>query len=86
MDGIGYSVYYYAANILLNDEIRLIRIEGIEPITATICSGEYPLVSEVYAVLPASARGDDGARLLRDWLVTDEGRDTIDASGFVSTE
>jgi phosphate transport system substrate-binding protein len=84
-DGIGYSVYYYATHILLNDDIRLLRIDGIEPTTATIRSGEYPLTSEVYAVLPASARVDEASRLLRDWLATDAGRDTIDASGYVST-
>ena len=84
-DGIGYSVYYYATRILLNDEIRLIRIEEIEPSTSTIRSGEYPLVSEVYAVLPASAQVDDSSRLLLDWLATNAGRDTIEASGYVAT-
>lgn len=83
-DGIGYSVFYYATNILLNDEIKLIRVDGVEPSSDTIQSGEYPLVSEVYAVLPASAARDDGARLLHDWLETDHGRNTIEASGYVT--
>lgn len=84
VDGIGYSVHYYATRILLNDEIRLMRIDGIEPNTETIRLGKYPLVSEVYAVLPASARGDDGSRLLRNWLATEAGRDAIEASGYVA--
>lgn len=83
-DGIGYSVFFYATHILLNDETRLIRIDGVEPSADTIQSGDYPLVSDVYAVLPASARQDDSSRLLYEWLKTDRGRDTIQASGYVA--
>ena len=82
-DGMGYSVYYYAIHMLATDAISLLGIEGSEPGPTTITSGEYPLVTEVYAVLPSGTPQDDTARLLRDWLVTGAGRSVIEESGYV---
>ncbi len=83
VDGIGFSVYFFATEMLANDEIRLVRIQGVEPDSSTIRSGEYPLITEVYGVLRASTPPDDTARLLRDWLSTDQGRAVVEASGYV---
>ena len=82
-DGIGYSVYYFATNMLAADQVRLLRIEDAEPNPETIGSGEYPLVTEVSAVLRSGLPADSPARMLRDWLTTDAGRSVIEESGYV---
>ena len=82
-DGIGYSVYYFATHMLATDEIRLLGIEGSEPDSTSIAAGEYPLVTEVYAVLPSGTPQDSAARMLRDRLTTDAGRSVIEVSGYV---
>jgi len=81
--GIGYSVYYFATHMLATDEIRLLGIEGSEPDSTSIAAGEYPLVTEVYAVLPSGTPQDSAARMLRDRLTTDAGRSVIEVSGYV---
>jgi phosphate transport system substrate-binding protein len=82
-DGIGYSVYYFATQMLANDEIDLLALDGSAPDPTSIASGEYPLVTEVYAVLPSGSARDSTARMLRDLLVTDAGQTIIERSGYV---
>ena len=63
--------------------VDLMDIEGSAPGPTTITSGEYPLVTEVYAVLPSGSAGDSTAQMLRDLLLTDEGQTIIERSGYV---
>jgi len=80
-DGIGYSVYYYTANMQPLEDIRMIAIDGAAPTADAIFDGSYPLTAEVYAVIRAD--GGDSARALFDWLRTQDGQDAIAETGYV---
>lgn len=84
--GIGYSVYFYAANIFPEERVKMIAIEGIGPASATIARRTYPLVTEVYAVLREDTPVGHAARTLRDWLLTREGQQAVAGSGYVGFE
>lgn len=80
--GIGYSVYYYAEFMQPeSNAVRMIGVEGVLPTAASIASGEYPLVTEVYAVVRSGETGS--ARAFFDWLTTDEGQQAVAATGYV---
>jgi phosphate transport system substrate-binding protein len=81
--GIGYSVHYYMAFMSPDPSIKLAEINGVAPTSETIRSGEYPLCSEVYAVIRADEPEDSPARKLRDWLLTGDGQRVIAESGYV---
>lgn len=81
--GIGYSVHYYMAFMAPMHSIRLAEIDGVAPTSETIRSGEYPLCSEVYAVIRADEAEESPARKLRDWLLTEYGQRVIAESGYV---
>jgi phosphate transport system substrate-binding protein len=81
--GIGYSVYFYASFMLPDENVKLLGVEGVVPTSETIASREYPLVTEVYAVVRADTAADSSAVMLRDWLLTDEGQETVEESGYV---
>ncbi len=81
--GIGYSVYFYASYMLPDENVKLLGIEGVDPTSETIASREYPLVTEVYAVVRADMPIDNSAVMLRDWLLTDDGQDAVKESGYV---
>jgi phosphate transport system substrate-binding protein len=81
--GIGYSVYYYAENMVPRDEIELLAINGIHPKTGTIGDRSYPLTTEVYAVVRAGTPRHYGAGLLLEWLRTDSGQTTVAKSGYI---
>jgi phosphate transport system substrate-binding protein len=81
--GIGYSVYYYATFMLPDENVRLLGIEGIQPNSETIASRDYPLVTEVYAVVRGDMPPDSSVVMLRDWFLTEAGQQTIEESGYV---
>jgi len=80
---IGYSVYYYAGEMNKNPKLRILAINGTTPSPETIADGSYPLLNDFYIVISKSAPYDSPARLLRDWLLTDEGREIITIAGYI---
>ncbi len=81
--GIGYSVYYYAEFMLPGPEVKLLGINGIKPTSDAIAKYEYPLTTEVYAVVRQAMPKGSTAVMLRDWLFTPEGQAAIGESGYV---
>ncbi len=84
--GIGYSVYYYAVFILPSPQVKLIAIDGVAPTLANIADRNYPLTTEVYAVVRKDTPRDSTAVTLRDWLLTGEGQAVVAESGYVPLE
>jgi phosphate transport system substrate-binding protein len=81
--GIGYTYKYYVDRLYRDENIKILRINGIAPETANLASGEYPLTVGYYGVV----REDDGAgsvghRFL-DWMLTGEGQSCIEQAGYV---
>ncbi len=81
--GIGYSVYFYTANILSHEDVRMIRVNGVAPTPESIADGSYPLTAEVYVVVRKATPSKNLAWTLRDWLLTVEGQQAVSASGYV---
>lgn len=79
---IGYSVYYYAKEMYANPNLKLLAVDGTEPSIETIGSGKYPLTNEFYVVIREEEPEGSPARLLRDWLLTDAGRELVSQAGY----
>lgn len=84
-DSIGYSVYYYVHNMYMQEGIKLLKIDGVEPTNDSIADGTYPWRQPFYAVIRADEPADSPARRLYDWLTTDEGRALIEEAGYVAS-
>jgi phosphate transport system substrate-binding protein len=81
--GIGYSVYFYTAFMYPHERIKMIAIDGVPPTSTNIGNRSYPLTTEVYAVIRGDASQQSIVTLFLDWLLTDEGKEAIAASGYV---
>lgn len=82
---IGYSVYSYAADMYANiDKIKFIAVDGVAPNKETMASGEYPLLSDNYAIFRADEPVDSPVRKLCSWLTSDEGQLAIAEAGYVT--
>jgi len=80
-NAIGFTFRYYSTKMIHNDKIRLLQVEGIEPIAETIQSGEYPITAELYAV----TAGSDNPHLNEfiQWILSDQGQEIIEKTGYV---
>ena len=65
------------------ENIKLIRVDGVTPTSATIADRSYPLTTHVYAVIREGARRKSSAVLLRDWLLTRAGQAVVERSGYL---
>ena len=83
-NAIGYTVYYYANDMNMADGLKILAIDGVTPCAETLRSGEYPWLNGYYAFLPASAAEDSPARLLYNWLLTDDGQYLLEREGYVA--
>jgi len=79
---IGYTYYYYINNLYRNDNIKVIRIDGIAPTNDNLISGTYPYTSGAVAVIRADEPAGSPARTLRDWLVSPAGQDVVAMAGY----
>ena len=80
---IGFSVFYYANLMYENPNLKLLSVDGAEPSAASIKDGSYPLVNDFYVVIRKHEPDDSPARILRDWLLTDEGRRLLTDMNYV---
>jgi len=82
-NALGYSVFYYASYMYQQPGLRMIAVDGVQPSDDTIADGSYPLLNEYYVVIRADEPEDSPARLLRDWILSDEGRAAIIDAGYI---
>ncbi len=82
--GLAYTVYFFQIRMAPNDEIKMLALDEIFPKYETIREKEYPLWTEVYAVVRKNTPQTANAVQLRNWLMTEEGQKTIKESGYVS--
>ena len=81
--GIGYSVYSYVAGMYnAYDGVKILKIDGVEPSFATIADGTYPCTGYNYAVIRADEKEASPARLLLEYILTDEGQAAIAQTGY----
>ena len=82
-NALGYSVFYYANYMYQQPGLQMIAVDGVQPSDETIADGSYPLLNEYYVVIRADEPEDSPARLLRDWILTEEGRAAIIEAGYI---
>ncbi|MCM3710409.1 PstS family phosphate ABC transporter substrate-binding protein [Sporosarcina luteola] len=80
-NAIGYTFRYYSTQMVKNNRIRLLSVNGVEPNTDTIRSGEYPITNEFYAVTAGSDNPHVEAFI--EWVLSDEGQEIIEKTGYV---
>ncbi|MGI2328744.1 PstS family phosphate ABC transporter substrate-binding protein [Planococcus sp. YIM B11945] len=83
-NAIGYTFRFYSTEMVRNDKIKLLGIDGVIPTRETIRSGSYPSVSEFYAVTAGTE--NPNVEPFLDWILSEEGQKLIDETGFVSLQ
>ena len=82
-NAIGYTVYYYAADMQMASGLKILSVDGITPSTATLQDGSYPFRNGYYACIPADAAQGSPARVLYNWLCSEAGQRLLELEGYV---
>ncbi|MBQ4092659.1 MAG: substrate-binding domain-containing protein [Firmicutes bacterium] len=80
---IGFSFRYYMNDMVANDDVKMLALNGVYPSAENIRNGTYPVVAEFYAIYRADNENEN-IPILIDWLLSEEGQNLIEACGYVS--
>ena len=85
-DALGYTVYYYLSNMEPDklSRSKILAVDGVECNNDTIRSGAYPYVNDFYAVIPANLPDDAPARVLYNWICSEQGRELAERENYVT--
>ena len=78
-NAIGYSFRFYATQMVKNDQIKLLKINGVAPTMENIENGTYPLASHFYAVTRSDA--SENTKKLLEWILSAQGQELIERTG-----
>ena len=85
-DAMGYSVYYYARNMKKGDGLQFLQVNGVEPNSDTIRSGDYPYTNPFYIAIRADEPKDSPAYQIYQWVLSMNGQALVNELGYVANE
>ncbi|MBR7081745.1 MAG: substrate-binding domain-containing protein [Oscillospiraceae bacterium] len=81
---IGYTVYYYAHDMKMADGLKIIAVDGVQPNADTIRSRDDPFINDSDVVIAANLPENAPAKILYDWIMSEEGQRLVAHEGYVS--
>ena len=79
-NSIGYSFRFYSTQMVNNNQIKLLKINGNAPTLENIENGTYPIASYFYAVTRADA--DENTKKVLNWVCGRQGQKIVELTGY----
>ena len=89
-NSIGFSFRFYASEMEANDQIRLLALDGVSPTKESIRDGSYPISDSFFAITAAYIGAPDPREsnpklnAFLDWILSEQGQQIVEDSGYVS--
>ncbi len=77
---IGYSFLFYTEEMVRNDKIRLLAVDGVIPTRESIQDGTYPLANDFYAITLGNE--SPHTKALIGWILSDQGQELVAKTGY----
>ena len=81
INAIGYSFLFFTTEMAINNEIKLLSIDGIIPSKETIQSNEYPFSGTFYAI--TTGNETENTQRFIEWILSEEGQYLIEMTGYI---
>ena len=82
-NAIGYSFLFYSTEMVKNDQIKLLSIEGIYPSRETIQNGRYPFSDDFYAIYVDTGDKNENIELFIEWILSEQGQELVSKTGYI---
>ncbi len=79
-NAIGYSFLFYATQMVKDNQIKLLSIDGVEPTRENVANATYPYAADLYAVT-AGTTNPNVDRLIQ-WILSPQGQYLVDKTGY----
>jgi len=88
-NSLGYSFLFYIRDMIGENKVKFLSIDGIEPTYENIAGGAYPFANDFYAITVRrdgkyinQERTENVDKLLQ-WMTSTQGQYLVDATGYV---
>ena len=85
-DAIGFSFLFFSTEMVKNDQIKLLSIDGIYPSKETIQNNTYPFSDKFYAIYKNTEERNRNIDVFIDWILSEQGQELIQKSGYTPIE
>ncbi len=82
-ESLGYTYLYYLSNLYLDENVKVLSVDGIAPTRENIQQGKYPFSTKYYGVIRAGDEEKAGGLFL-DWMLSDQGQGCIAQAGYIT--
>ena len=79
---IGFSFRFYVEGIVEDGGVKMLSVNGVYPNVENIKNDSYPVVQNIYAVYRKD-NTNENIPIVIDWLLSDEGQQMIEDTGYV---
>jgi phosphate transport system substrate-binding protein len=80
-NAIGYSFLFYTTQMVRNNKIKLLSINGITPSSASIQDGTYPYSENFYAITTNTK--NENVNKFINWILSEQGQYLVRETGYV---
>ena len=80
-EAIGYSFLFYASEIVKNNDIKLLALDGVKPTRENITNKTYPQSNEFYAVTLKDNKNPNVDKFIQ-WILSPQGQELVEKTGY----
>lgn len=79
---IGYTYQYYINNLYKNDNIKVLKIDGVEANVETVQNNEYPFYTAYYGIVRENDGPNGKGLALREFMRSEKGQEFVALAGY----
>ncbi|MBD8346446.1 PstS family phosphate ABC transporter substrate-binding protein [Dysgonomonas sp. HGC4] len=79
-NAIGYTFLFFATGMVKNEQIALLKVDGVYPDRNTIANNTYPFVGDFYAIT-TDTKNENVERFI-EWILSPQGQYLVEKTGY----
>ncbi|PXV69145.1 phosphate transport system substrate-binding protein [Dysgonomonas alginatilytica] len=79
-NAIGYTFLFFATGMVKNEQIALLKVDGVYPDRNTIANNTYPFVGDFYAIT-TDTKNENVTRFI-EWILSPQGQYLVEKTGY----
>ncbi|MBR5937956.1 MAG: substrate-binding domain-containing protein [Clostridiales bacterium] len=83
ISSIGFLQYSCLKDATISDQIKILKIDGVDAQEETISKGEYPYSFNEYVMIPEGTKEGSPAERLYSWILSEEGKKLLLKEGYI---
>jgi phosphate transport system substrate-binding protein len=81
-NAIGYSFLFYSTEMVKNDQIKLLSIDGVYPSSGSMRNRSYPFSYNFYAITVEGVEQNENTESFIEWILSPQGQELIEKTGY----